>query len=217
MNKKFKCTVCGYVHEGSEAPDTCPRCKQPKSKFEEIRLPASLKGTKTGQNLLEAFAGESMARNKYAFFASRAKIEGFVHISKIFRKTAANEKEHAKIWYKFLHDGQIADTPANLLDAANGEYAEWTEMYARMAAEAREEGFDEIADTFERVAAIEKYHEERFRTLLKELEEKQMYICEDDCIWQCSKCGHIEVGKAAPDECPVCHHNRAYFQRNSKK
>ena len=172
----------------------------------------SLKGTKTEQNLMEAFAGESMARNKYTFFASKAKKDGYVQISKIFEETAQNEKEHAEIWYKYLNGGKVNDTPRNLADAAAGENAEWTDMYARMAAEARAEGFDEIAEKFEQVGAIEKHHEERYRKLLKNIEDKVVFSRDGDCIWQCSNCGHIVVGKQAPEECPVCHHAQSYFQ-----
>ena len=171
-----------------------------------------LKGTKTEQNLREAFAGESMARNKYTYFASKAKKDGYVQISKLFEETADNEKEHAKIWYKYLNGGSVSDTAANLEDAANGENAEWTDMYARMAREAREEGFDEIADKFEQVGAIEKHHEERYRKLLQNIKDGIVFSRDGDRIWQCSNCGHIVVGKAAPDECPVCHHEKAYFQ-----
>ena len=171
-----------------------------------------LKGTKTEKNLMEAFAGESMARNKYTYFASKAKKDGFEQISKIFLETADNEKEHAKLWYKYLNGGSVSDTPANLLAAAEGENAEWTDMYARMAAEARAEGFDEIAEKFEQVGAIEKHHEERYRKLLKNIEDKVVFSREGDCIWQCSNCGHIVVGKQAPEECPVCNHPQSFFQ-----
>ena len=171
-----------------------------------------LKGTKTEKNLMEAFAGESMARNKYTYFASKAKKDGFEQISKIFLETADNEKEHAKMWYKYLNGGSVSDTPANLLAAAEGENAEWTDMYARMAAEARAEGFDEIAEKFEQVGAIEKHHEERYRKLLKNIEDKVVFSREGDCIWQCSNCGHIVVGKQAPEECPVCNHPQSFFQ-----
>ena len=171
-----------------------------------------LKGTKTEKNLQEAFAGESMARNKYTYFASKAKKDGFEQISKIFLETADNEKEHAKLWYKYLNGGSVSETPANLLAAAEGENAEWTDMYARMAAEARAEGFDEIAEKFEQVGAIEKHHEERYRKLLKNIEDKVVFSREGDCIWQCSNCGHIVVGKAAPEECPVCNHPQSFFQ-----
>ena len=172
----------------------------------------NLKGTKTEKNLMEAFAGESMARNKYTYFASKAKKDGFVQISKIFEETADNEKEHAKMWYKYLNGGSVSDTPTNLLAAAEGENAEWTDMYARMAAEARAEGFDEIAEKFEQVGAIEKHHEERYRKLLKNIEDKVVFSREGDCIWQCSNCGHIVVGKQAPEECPVCNHPQSFFQ-----
>ena len=171
-----------------------------------------LKGTRTEKNLQEAFAGESMARNKYTFYASKAKKDGFVQISKLFEETAANEKEHAEIWYKYLHGGKVPGTTVNLADAADGENFEWTDMYARMAVEAREEGFDEIADKFEMVGAIEKSHEERFRTLLDNIEKKIVFTRDGDVIWQCSNCGHIVVGKEAPEVCPVCDHPRDYFQ-----
>ena len=175
-----------------------------------------LKGTKTEQNLMEAFAGESQARNKYTYYASKAKKDGYVQIASLFEETANQEKEHAKIWFKLLHGGKVADTLANLIDAANGENQEWTDMYPRMAKEAREEGFNEIADLFEGVAAIEKEHEERYRKLLKNIEDKIVFSREGDCIWQCSNCGHIVVGKSAPEKCPVCDHPQAYFQRKAE-
>ena len=171
----------------------------------------TLKGTKTEQNLLSAFAGESMARNKYSYYASKAKKEGFVQIANIFEETANNEKEHAKMWFKLLHDG-VPSTAENLLDAANGENYEWTDMYATFAKEAREEGFDEIAQKFELVAAVEREHEERYRKLLANVEGKLVFSREGDAIWQCLNCGHIMVGKAAPEICPVCDHPQSYFQ-----
>ena len=171
-----------------------------------------LKGTKTEQNLKEAFAGESMARNKYSYFASKAKKDGYVQIAAIFEETAANEKEHAKMWYKYLNGGKVSDTKTNLADAANGENFEWTDMYARMAQEAREEGFDEIAEKFDMVGAIEKHHEERYRKLLKNIEDAVVFSREGDVIWQCSNCGHIVIGKQAPEVCPVCDHPQSYFQ-----
>ncbi len=171
-----------------------------------------LKGTKTEQNLKEAFAGESMARNKYTYFASKAKKDGYVQIAAIFEETAANEKEHAKMWYKYLNGGGISDTMTNLADAAAGENFEWTDMYDRMAREAREEGFDEIADKFEMVGAIEKHHEERYRKLLKNIEDKRVFSKDGDVIWQCANCGHIVIGKDAPEVCPVCAHPQAFFQ-----
>ncbi len=157
-----------------------------------------LKGTKTEKNLQEAFAGESQARNKYTYFASKARKDGYVQIAAIFEETAKNEQEHAKLWYKYLNGNKINDTASNLADAAAGENYEWTDMYARMAKEAREEGFDEIAAKFDGVAAIEKHHEERYRKLLKNIEDKQVFSKDGDCIWQCSNCGHIVIGKAAP-------------------
>ena len=171
----------------------------------------TLKGTKTEQNLLSAFAGESMARNKYTYYASKAKKEGFVQIANIFEETAANEKEHAKMWFKLLHDG-VPSTAESLLDAANGENYEWTDMYATFAKEAREEGFDEIANKFELVAAVEREHEERYRKLLANVEGKLVFSREGDAIWQCLNCGHIMVGKDAPEICPVCDHPQSYFQ-----
>ena len=172
---------------------------------------AELKGTRTEANLQTAFAGESMARNKYTFFASKAKKDGYVQIAKIFEETAANEKEHAKIWFKLLNGG-IDDTAANLKAAAEGENYEWTDMYATFAKEAREEGFDHIADLFEMVGAIEKEHEERYRRLLRNVEDKLVFSRDGDCVWQCSNCGHIVVGRQAPEVCPVCAHPKAYFE-----
>ena len=171
-----------------------------------------LKGTKTEKNLMEAFAGESMARNKYTYFASKAKKDGYVQIAAIFEETAANEKEHAKLWYKYLNGGSVSDTVANLADAAAGENFEWTDMYARMAREAREEGFDEIADKMLGVAAVEKAHEERYRRLLANVEGDLVFSRDEECVWQCRNCGHIHVGKKAPEVCPVCDHPQAHFQ-----
>ena len=171
-----------------------------------------LKGSKTEKNLQEAFAGESQARNKYTFYASKAKKDGYVQISNIFEETAKNEKEHAEIWFKYLHDGKVPATEVNLKDAADGENFEWTDMYERMAKEADEEGFTEIAEKFRMVGAIEKHHEERYRKLLKNIEDKVVFSRDGDGIWQCSNCGHIVVGKDAPELCPVCAHPRSYFQ-----
>ena len=169
-----------------------------------------LKGSKTEQNLRTAFAGESQARNKYTYFASKAKKEGFVQIANIFTETADNEKEHAKIWFKLL--GGIGTTAENLLAAAEGENYEWTDMYATFAKEAREEGFEDIAKLFEGVGAIEKEHDERYRKLLANVEGGLVFSKDGDMIWQCSNCGHIVVGKQAPEVCPVCAHPQAYFQ-----
>ena len=175
-----------------------------------------LKGSKTEKNLMEAFAGESMARNKYTYFASKAKKDGYVQISKIFEETAANEQEHAKIWFKYLHDGDVPGTEDNLKAAAEGENFEWTDMYARMAKEAREEGFKEIAAKFEMVAAIEKEHEERYKKLLNNIKEGIVFSRDGDRIWKCSNCGHIVIGKKAPQICPVCNHPQAYFEINAE-
>ncbi len=169
-----------------------------------------LKGSKTEQNLRTAFAGESQARNKYTYFASKAKKEGYVQIANIFTETADNEKEHAKIWFKLL--GGIGTTAENLLAAAEGENYEWTDMYLTFAKEAREEGFEDIAKLFEGVGAIEKEHEERYRKLLANVEGGLVFSKDGDMIWQCANCGHIVVGKKAPEVCPVCAHPQAYFQ-----
>ena len=171
-----------------------------------------LKGSKTEKNLWTAFAGESQARNKYTYFASKARKEGYVQIANIFEETAGNEKEHAKIWLKYLMGGDIPDTIANLKAAADGENYEWTDMYAQMAKEAREEGFNEIARKFEMVGKIEKDHEERYRKLLKNVEEGLVFSRDGDMIWQCSNCGHIIIGKKAPAICPVCNHPQSYFE-----
>ncbi|MCQ2606205.1 MAG: rubrerythrin family protein [Bacteroidales bacterium] len=171
-----------------------------------------LKGSKTEKNLQTAFAGESQARNKYTYYASKAKKDGYVQIANIFEETAANEKEHAKIWFKLLHNGSVPDTIANLKDAADGENYEWTDMYAQFAKEAKEEGFDQIAFLFESVGKIEKEHEERYRKLLANIEGGLVFSKDNDMIWQCSNCGHIVIGKNAPEKCPVCDHPQAYFQ-----
>lgn len=170
-----------------------------------------LKGTKTEQNLMEAFAGECQARTKYTYYASQAKKDGYVQIASLFEETANNEKEHAKIWFKLLHDG-MPSTPENLVDAANGENYEWTDMYDRMAKEAEEEGFTKIAYLFKMVGAIEKEHEERYRKLIANIEGGLVFSREGDTIWQCANCGHIVVGKKAPEICPVCSHPQSYFQ-----
>jgi rubrerythrin len=169
-------------------------------------------GTKTEKNLEAAFAGESQARNKYTFFASKAKKDGFEQIAAIFLETADNEKEHAKMWYKELHGGEVEETMTNLESAADGENYEWTDMYKGFAETAREEGFNELADKFEAVAAIEKSHEERYRKLLSNVKEKKVFSKDGDAIWVCRNCGHIVVGKEAPEVCPVCNHPQAYFE-----
>jgi len=171
-----------------------------------------LKGTKTEKNLQTAFAGESQARNKYTYFASKARKDGYQQIAAIFEETAEQEKEHAKMWFKYLQGGDIQDTIANLQAAAEGENYEWTDMYKHMAEEAREEGFIEIAEKMEGVAAIEKMHEQRYLKLLDNVNNKLVFSRDGDCIWQCRNCGHIAIGPKAPDVCPVCNHPQAYFQ-----
>ncbi len=171
-----------------------------------------LKGSKTEQNLMTAFAGESQARNKYTYYASKARKEGYVQIAELFEETANNEKEHAKIWFKELHDGEVPTTAANLLDAAEGENYEWTDMYASLAQTAREEGFTRLAFLFEAVGKIEKAHEERYRKLLANVEGGLVFSKDGDMIWECSNCGHIVIGKEAPKMCPVCAHPQAYFK-----
>ena len=171
-----------------------------------------LKGSKTEANLLAAFAGESQARNKYNYYASRARKDGYVQIAEIFEETAANEKEHAKIWFKILHGGAVPATLENLADAAAGENYEWTEMYAEFAVVAREEGFIQIAELFEGVAKIEKEHEERYRKLLANIEGGIVFSRDGDMMWQCGNCGHIHFGKDAPEVCPICDHPKSYFR-----
>ncbi|MBR5544495.1 MAG: rubrerythrin family protein [Clostridia bacterium] len=174
-----------------------------------------LKGSRTEANLMTAFAGESQARNKYSYYASKAKKDGYVQIAQIFEETANNEKEHAKIWFKLLHDGGIPTTIENLKDAAEGENYEWTEMYAEFAVVAKEEGFNEIAALFEMVAKIEKEHEERYKKLLANIEGGVVFSKDNDIVWICSNCGHVHIGKKAPELCPVCAHPQAYFMEKA--
>ena len=174
-----------------------------------------LKGTKTEQNLMTAFAGESQARNKYTYFASKAKKEGYVQIASIFEETANNEKEHAKMWFKLLEGGAIRSTIENLQAAADGENYEWTDMYATFAKEAREEGFDDIAEKFEGVGAIEKEHEARYALLLERIKNDQVFKDNAKTVWVCRNCGHVHVGEVPPEACPVCKHPKAYFERKA--
>lgn len=213
---KYRCTVCGYIHEG-ELPEgfTCPICKQPASAFEKIEeKPAQsghdYAGTKTEKNLMEAFAGESQARNKYTYFANIASQEGYDQLSEIFLKTARNEQEHARIWYQEL--GNLGSTAENLLHAAEGENYEWTDMYDRFAKDADEEGFHELAERFRKVAAIEKTHEERYRALLANVEMQQVFEKSEEKIWECRVCGHLVIGRKAPEVCPVCSFSQSYFE-----
>jgi len=177
---------------------------------------SDLKGTKTEKNLMEAFAGESQARNKYTYYASKAKKEGYEQIAALFLKTAGNEKEHAKIWFKLLHNDDVPDTVANLEDAADGEHYEWTDMYAQFAKEAKEEGFDKIAYLFEQVGAIEKEHEERYRKLLANVKNDEVFKKENISVWECRNCGHILEKEHAPELCAVCKHPKAYFEIREK-
>ena len=174
-----------------------------------------LKGSKTEQNLMAAFAGESQARNKYSYFASKAKKDGYEQIAAIFEETANNEKEHAKMWFKLLEGGSIKSTPENLVAAAEGENYEWTDMYAGFAETAKEEGFDHIAFLFSEVAKIEKEHEERYKKLLKNIEDELVFSNDGDTIWVCRNCGHVVVGKKVPKVCPVCEHPQSYFERKA--
>ena len=203
---KFVCKICGYVHEGASAPEFCPKCRQP-GVFVEVNR---YYGTQTEKNLEAAFAGESQARNKYTYFASVAKKEGYEQIAAIFLQTAENEKEHAKLWFKELQG--IGKTPDNLKAAAEGENFEWTDMYEGFAKTAEKEGFPELAARFRGVAAIEKRHEERYRALLKNVETKQVFEKSEVKVWECRNCGHIVVGTKAPEICPVCNHPQSYFE-----
>ena len=174
-----------------------------------------LKGSKTEQNLMTAFAGESQARNKYTYFASKARKDGYEQIAAIFEETANNEKEHAKIWFKLLNGGEISDTIHNLEAAAEGENYEWTDMYKEFAEVAREEGFTKIANLFEGVAKIEKEHEERYRKLLKNINDEVVFSSDNDTIWICRNCGHVVIGKKAPEVCPICNHKKSFFERKA--
>ena len=215
----WRCTICGYEYVGEELPQdfVCPICKHPASDFEKIIIKKESSvmankyaGTQTEKNLQEAFAGESQARNKYTYFASVAKKEGYEQMAALFLKTADNEKEHAKMWFKEL--AELGDTPANLKAAAEGENYEWTDMYDGFAKTADEEGFHELAEKFRAVAAIEKHHEERYRALLKNIETAQVFEKSEVKVWECRNCGHIVVGTKAPEICPVCAHPQSYFE-----
>ena len=212
--EKWKCSICGYVHEGAMTPDfKCPLCKQSADKFvkvEEAPAKNPFAGSKTETNLWDAFAGESQARNKYTYFASVAKKAGYEQIAALFLQTAENEKEHAKLWFKAL--GELGDTAENLLHAAEGENYEWTDMYDRMARDADEEGFHELAEQFRGVAAIEKTHEERYRKLLHNVEAKAVFEKSGVTLWECRNCGHLVMGVKAPVVCPVCAHPQAFFE-----
>ena len=216
----WRCRICGYEYAGEELPDDyiCPLCKHPASDFEKVVKKTEVKemaankyaGTQTEKNLQEAFAGESQARNKYTYFASVAKKEGYEQMSALFLKTADNEKEHAKMWFKEL--AGIGDTKENLAAAAEGENYEWTDMYEGFAKTAEQEGFPELAAKFRAVGEIEKHHEERYRALLKNIETAQVFEKSEVKVWECRNCGHIVVGTKAPEVCPVCNHPQSYFE-----
>ena len=219
----WRCSICGYEYAGEELPEdfTCPICKHPASDFVKVTAEADAPtsgnkytGTRTEKNLETAFAGESMARNKYTYYASVAKKNGYEQIAALFLKTAENEKEHAKLWFKHL--GGLGQTVENLLHAAEGENYEWTDMYATFAREADEEGFHELAEQFRGVAAIEKHHEERYRALLRNVEAAEVFRKSGVSIWECRNCGHIVLGTEAPDVCPVCFHPQSYFEINAE-
>ena len=214
----FVCKVCGEVFDApSQAEAVCPKCKATSDKLEELIAGAPgnpYAGTQTEKNLEAAFAGESEARNKYTYFASVAKKEGYEQISALFLKTAENEKEHAKMWFKELKG--IGTTPDNLLSAAEGENYEWTEMYEDFAKTAEKEGFPELAAKFRMVGAIEKHHEERYRTLLHNVEMQEVFQKSEVKVWECRNCGHIVVGTIAPELCPVCAHPQAFFEINAQ-
>ena len=212
--KKYRCSICGYIHEGELTEGfKCPRCNQPASVFNEV-APEEPKnkyaGTKTEKNLEEAFAGESQARGKYTYFANIARREGYDQIAGLFEITARNEQEHARMWFEAL--GGLADTAKNLLEAAKGENYEWTDMYDRMAKEADEEGFPEMADKFRKVAAIEKAHEERYRRLLDNVQMQQVFEKGEETMWECRVCGHLVMGKKSPDACPTCGYAQSFFE-----
>lgn len=208
---KFICKVCGYIHEGDTSLEQCPKCKQINVFVLASENKSNLYvGTQTEKNLMAAFAGESEARNKYTYFALKAKKDGYEQIAALFLKTAENEKEHAKLWFKELNG--IGDTAENLSDAADGENYEWTDMYEGFAKTAEEEGFPELAKKFRGVAAIEKHHEERYRALLKNVNTKQVFEKSEVKVWECRNCGHIVIGTKAPDICPVCVHPQSFFE-----
>ncbi len=216
---KYRCSVCGYIHEGELTDDfKCPVCKQPASVFVLIEEKAEsvnkYEGTKTEKNLMEAFSGESQARNKYTYFANIAQREGYDQISALFLQTARNEQEHARMWFEEL--GHLGDTAKNLLHAAEGENYEWTDMYDRFAKDADEEGFKDLAESFRKVAAIEKAHEARYRALLSNVEMQKVFEKSEETMWECRICGHLVMGKKAPEVCPVCKYSQTYFEVRSE-
>ena len=214
--EKWRCTICGYIHEGPKTDEfKSPICKQPASVFEKVEEAAApaanpYAGTKTEKNLMEAFAGESQARNKYTYFAAVAQREGYEQLAEIFLSTARNEQEHARVWFQEL--GHIGTTAENLVAAAAGENYEWTDMYDRMAKEADEEGFHDLAERFRQVGAIEKTHEERYLKLLHNVEMQKVFEKGEQVMWECRICGHLVVGTKAPEVCPVCKYSQSFFE-----
>lgn len=211
----YRCPVCGYIEEGPlPAGYKCPRCKEPGENFirindDELEM-SKYEGTKTEKNLQEAFSGESQARNKYTYFSEIAAREGYEQLAELFLKTARNEQEHARVWFEEL--GGLGNTAQNLLHAAEGENYEWTDMYDRFAKDADAEGFPELAEKFRRVAAVEKAHEERYRKLLDNVEMKKVFEKSDEVMWECRVCGHLVIGKKAPDVCPICNNAKSFFE-----
>jgi rubrerythrin len=212
--EKWRCKVCGYIYDGILTPYfVCPQCRNGAEAFDKMPKPASKNpyiGTKTGENLAAAFAGESQARNKYTYFAGIARKEGYEQIAAIFLDAAENEREHAKLWFSAL--GELGHTAENLKAAADGENYEWTDMYERFAKDAEKEGFSDIADKFRKVADIERTHEERFRKLLKNVEMEKVFSKSEEKMWVCRNCGHLVIGKKAPVYCPVCSHPQSFFE-----
>ena len=211
----YRCPVCGYIEEGPlPAGYKCPRCKQPGENFVKIsneEISENLyEGTKTEQNLKDAFAGESQARNKYTYFAEVASREGFEQLAELFLKTARNEQEHARVWFEEL--GGVGKTAENLLHAAEGENYEWTDMYDRFAKDAEAEGFPELAEKFRKVGLVEKAHEERYRALLKNVEMRQVFEKGEEAMWECRVCGHLVMGRKAPEVCPICKNSKSFFE-----
>jgi rubrerythrin len=217
---QYKCKLCGAIFDVADGEEAvCPLCGATGDQLEPIVQKGAsdgIKGTQTEKNLAAAFAGESQARNKYTYFASKAKKDGYEQIAAIFEETANNEKEHAKMWFKLLNGGEVPSTVENLKAAADGENYEWTDMYDRFAKEAKEEGFDRIAYLFEAVGQIEKEHEARYKALLDNIKNERVFNKEESTIWVCRNCGHIVVGKKAPEICPVCAHPQAYFELHAE-
>lgn len=208
---KWKCSVCGYIHEGDQAPEQCPVCKVGSDKFVKLEEGSRYAGTKTEKNLMEAFAGESQARNKYTYFAMKARAEGLEQIAAIFEETASQEMQHAKMWFSEFHG--IGSTDQNLVWAAEGENEEWTDMYVRMAKEAREEGFEDLAIKFENVGKVEKSHEARYLKLLDSYKKGATFKGDAPKGWKCRQCGFIYEGEEAPERCPTCGYPKAFFER----